>query len=392
MITWQDLALLVWYLSKKDLTRPEKDRALHLAKKGVPWEDLGIIADIEGVAGLAYRNINDLGLPGLVPRPVLRRLKGIYSQTKKHTLAILCEAEALSNGLRQIHIPVMAIQGLSLIEIYGDPGLRQLGDVDLMVKPAHKEMLKRLLFESGYRTSVFMYQALFNKDSIWVDIHTHILNLDRIRTRRYLFPEDLTPMWNRAIPFSDQADNLLRPDHYDNFIVLAAHALKHNYSRLIWLVDLHQLLLKCAKNRDGWERIVERAQFWHQERVVLYALLILRGRNPGLKVPPWVKCKLGIQKLNILERHLLRLKLRGLTSSQLCTVLWLCNIDGTGKRLRFIRETIFPRGDIMGQIFPYSSGSTKRSVYAKRIRQTVVTAARELRQALALSFRSGRSG
>jgi len=391
MVTWQDIIRFIRCISRVHLTRAEVDHVLHFVKKDVPWEYLAVLANIEGVAGFVYYHMKNLGLFDLLPKSVLSRLEDSYSQTKKHTLAILREVETLSSALEQIHIPVLALQGLSLIEVYEDPGLRQLGDADLMVKPGLKERLKRSFCESGYRTSVSMYPDLLYKDGIWIDIHTHILNLNRILNRRYLFPEDLTPMWDRAIPFSDQPDGLLRLDPYDNFIALAAHALKHNYSRLIWLVDLHELLLKWAKDHDGWEEIVKRTQFWRQERVVLYAL-ILMGRIFELKVPLWVKCDLGIQRLNILEKHLLRLKFRGFSSNQLCVTLWLCNIKGTREKLKFMKETVFPRAEIMAQIFPHNARSTKKSTYAKRIKQSIIIVGKELHQALVFSFRAGRNG
>lgn len=375
-------------ISRIHLTQAEVDHVLHFVKKDVPWEHLEVLADIEGVAGFVYYHMKNLGLLGLLPKPALRRLEGTYSQTKKYTLAIVREAEALSSRLKQAHIPVLALQGLSLIGVYGDPGLRQLGDADLMVKPGHKQRLKELLLQAGYRTPDPTYPDLLYKADVLIDIHTHILNLDRIRNRCHLFPENLTLMWERATSFFDQTDGLLRLDPYDNFIALAAHALKHSYSRLVWLADLHESLLRWIKNPDGWERMVERTRFWQQEKVVLYALILME-RIFDLKVPLWVKCDLGIQRLNILEKHAIRLKLRGFSSGELCYALWLCNIKGTGKKLEFIRETVFPSGEIMAQIFPLKSGAGNRLVCPKRIVNTIILLCKNLRKALAFSFRAG---
>ncbi|MBW1791376.1 MAG: hypothetical protein JRJ14_03780, partial [Deltaproteobacteria bacterium] len=171
-------------------------------------------------------------------------------------------------------------------------------------------------------------------------------------------------------------------------IALAAHALKHSYSRLIWLVDLHEFFIKWANNANGLDEVIRRAQFWHQERVVLYALILLE-RIFDLKIPSWVKRELGIHKLGILEKHLVRLKLRGLSSNELCIALWLFNIKGIGKKLKFIKETVFPKDEIMAQIFDKSSQTPKTSAYAKRIGQAISLVGENLRLALALSFRSG---
>jgi hypothetical protein len=360
-------------------------------QREVPWESVKALAEVEGVVGLLYYHLKALDLLSSLPEPFTRQIEASYQKTKRHTLAIIDEAKKLSKGFEEARIRVVALQGLSILSVYGDPGLRELGDADLMVKPGHKQRLKMLLWESGYRMPAFMYSDLLYKDGIWLDIHTHILNLERIQSRSYLFPEDLTPMWERAIPFSDQSGSLLRLNPYDNFIALAAHALKHSYSRLIWLSDMHESLLQWGNKLNGLEGIVDRARFWRQEKVVLYALILMESIFE-LKVPFRVKSELGIQRLNIIEKHLLRLKLRGFSSNELCIGLWLCNIKGVGKKFKFIKETLFPKDEVMAQIFNPSSQVRKKSAYAKRIVQAITLLSKNLRQALTFSFRAGANG
>ena len=391
MLSRQDTVKFIRCISRTHLRQIDKERIQHFLKKDVPWDHLKILAEMEGVSGLLYHHLKTPGLVDFLPKSHIGHFENSYRQTTKHTLAIVEKAEAIASRLEQAQIPVIALQGLSLIRVYGDPGFRPLGDVDLMVKSSHKGRLKGLLWEAGYTMPAPIYPDLLCKDGIWVDIHTHILNLSRIQSRRYLFPEDLSPMWERAILFSDKSRGLLILDPYDSFIALAAHALKHSYSRLIWLVDLHESLLKWVRNPDGWEGIVERTQFWQQEKVVLYSLIQME-RIFDLKVPLWVKHDLGIQRLNILEKHLIRLKLRGFSSEELCYGLWLCNIKGAGRKFSFFRETIFPRDDIMAQIFPPKSGTGNRLVYPKRIINAVISLWKNLRQALTFFFRAGGNG
>jgi len=365
------------------------DHVFRFVKKEVPWDHLVILAGIQGVDGFVYYHLNRLGLLNSLPESVSGQLEGSYGRTRKHTLAILNEAQVLSARIEQARIPVIALQGLSLINtLYSEPGLRQLGDMDLMVKPGDKNRLKGLLFQEGYGSPYPTYPDILFKSEVLVDIHTHVLNLDRIESRRYIFPENLAPMWEKAIPFFNQPNGILTLDPCDNFIALAAHALKHSYSRLIWLADLHECLLRWVNNANRWGEMVGRARFFRQERVVLYALILVE-RIFDLKIPFWVKRELGIRKLGMLERHLLRLKLRGFSSNELCIGLWLCNIKGIGKKLKFIKETLFPKDEIMSQIFERSSRTTNASVYAKRIGQGISLVGENLRLALALSFRSG---
>lgn len=391
MVRWHDLIKFLRAISRTTLGEQEAQFIRRFCQREVPWENVKALAEVEGVVGLLYYHLKALDLLSSLPEPFTRQIEASYQKTKRNTLAIIDEAKELSKWFEEAGIPVVALQGLSLLSVYGDPGLRQLGDADLMIKPGHKQRLKRLLWENGYRMPAFMYSDLLCKDGIWLDIHTHILNLERIRSRGYLFPEDLTPMWERAIPFSGQSGSLLRLDPCDNFIALAAHALKHSYSRLIWLSDMHESLLQWAKDSKGWKEVVARAQFWRQEKVVLYALILMENMF-DLKLPLRVTSELGIQRLNILEKHLLRLKLRGFSSNELCIGLWLCNIKGAGKKIKFIKETLFPKGEVMAQIFNPSSQVRKKSAYAKRIVQALTLLSKNLRQVLTFSYRAGVNG
>ena len=385
-VNWQDMVKFLWCASRMCLRQEDIGYILDFVKRDVPWENLIRLSVAEGVAGLLYHHLKKPEFVNLVPESAIRDLEAIYVHTKKYCLAYLKEAEALSVRLEQAGIPVIVLQGLSLLTgFYKDPGLRPFGDADLMVRPLHMQRLKQLLREAGYELPVPEYPDLLYKGNICIDIHTHILNLDRIQNRRYLFPEDLTPMWEGARPLFDPHHGLFVLDTCDNFVALAAHALKHSYSHLIWLCDLHEGLLQLTGEPGGWGRVVEHTRFWKQERVVLYALLLIEAIF-RLKVPETVKTALGIRRLGLFERHLIRLKIRGFSSSQLCTVLWLYSIRGGVDKLRFIGETIFPRREIMAQISRDNLQTQSRSIYLKRVLQTITLAARDLQRALGFSL------
>ena len=382
----RDMLRFFGSISRTELRQPDLDYILHFLTKDVPWEHLLKQAEADGVAGLLFHHLKHRGLTPRLPKSGLRSLEYTCRRITQDTLAVVAKAMALSDHLTQAQIPVIALQGLSVVKVYRDPGLRPMLDADLMAKPKDKERLKQLLLKAGYHMPRPLYPDLLSKDGVLLDIHTHILDLDRIQNRRHLFPADLTPMWEKATPCFDQHDYLLIPDLFDNIVALAAHALKHSYSRLIWLVDLHELLLRATNKTDGWETVVERARFWKQGRVLLYALMLVE-RIFDLKVPPWVKSNLDVERLKILEKHIIRLRLSGFVSNEVCMALWLHNIRGMGNRLKFVRETIFPRDEIMSQIFLRGSGKAKRLDRARRIVRTIKLLGKNLGWALRIYFK-----
>ena len=390
MVDWQNITRFIRCLSRTSL-EPTDIAAIHRRlMHDVAWDHVATLAEMEGVTGLLYYHLNKLNVSNHIPEDVFQLLQSRYSRIKQHTLDILKETETLSLVLEKNGIQVAALQGLSLINtIYNDPGWRPLGDVDLMVKQEHKQPLKKCLYKSGYMPAHPAYPDLLLKNDIWIDIHTHLLNVERIHARRYLFPQDLSAMWERAIPFFRQSNGLLRLDPYDNIIALAAHALKHNYSRLIWLVDLHESILKWTNNRLGWENITEKTKFWQQKKIVLYALLVLEAFF-DLNIPVWIKQELGIDRLAAIEKYLIRLRIKGFSSTLLCHLLLLMNIQSLAAKLAFVKETIFPKNAIMVQLFDGKSPTGRRSIYTKRLAQAVGIMSDDLIRAL--SFFSKEKG
>lgn len=379
-----DMIRFIRCLSIKRPGKADHRFILNYLKKDAPWDYLLTLAQWGGVSGLLYSHLKAPALISFVPDRVMKHLENIYLETAKQTRESLSKIESLSNRFGNSRFPVMAIQGLSIADIYEEPGLRPLGDADLMVTPDNKGRFRIVLWEAGYTIPDFRYVDLFYKDGLWIDTHTHILNTDRIASRKYLFPEDLTSLWERAVPFSEKLPLFIRPEPVDNFIALAAHALKHSYFRLIWLVDLHELLL----NGMNWQKLTARARFWRQEKVVLYALILVEGFF-HMSIPLKVKDDLGAKRLNRLEKQVLQLMIEGFASIHICYALWLCNIKGIKNRIEFIRESVFPGDKIMAQIFPKRSGLANRMDYVKRAGEMVAVIFRTFHQSLLFSIKIG---
>ncbi|MFH1349975.1 MAG: nucleotidyltransferase family protein, partial [Pseudomonadota bacterium] len=326
-------------ISKIDLMPSDIAFLLDYLQTDMSWEPFLAVAEAEGVDGLLYYHLKNLDLFKVPPEPVIRQLEDKYRHTTRHIFATISALKSISVRAAQAGIPVLALQGITLIKLYRDPGIRPLIDADLMIRTCHKKKFRDLLLDEGYSVPHLVYPDLFFKKGVWIDIHTHILNLDRIRNRQYLFPKDLELMWERATPFFGNEKGLLRLDPLDNFVCLAAHALKHSYSRLIWLTDLHEALNALTRTSGGWEEVIERTGLWLQEKTVLYALLILEGVF-FQEVPYWVKEKLEIQRMGTIEKYLIGLKLKGFSSDRYCNALWTFSIRGVLPRVRFLIETL----------------------------------------------------
>jgi hypothetical protein len=288
---------------------------------------------------------------------------------------ISSQLSALACCLSESDIELIILQGLSMHMIYKSPGLRPMGDMDILVDPQKKDALIKLLKSHGYQTPNPLFPDNQYKNGVWLDIHTHVLNLDRIKTRSFVFPIDMTYFRKRASPHPDHP-HILIPSSCDNLVALCAHALKHSYSKLIWIADIHELLLTILEKPDGWKNVVHHSKYWKQEKVVLYALLISEHMF-GLMVPTSVKKELGITQMGAIEKYFIRKRLKGITSLEFGNILWVFIIKGLGKKSGFILETLFPRKEILDQIF---SGNKKKYFLIQRVIQIMMQIVSQVRK------------
>ncbi len=280
-------------------------------------------------------------------------------------LSLLAKALELSRLFSVENLSVMALQGMTVVRAYQHPGLRPMEDIDLLVRPKDMDRARQVLEKSGFRSRP-LYPDLLEKEGVLLDVHTHPLNLDRIRSRRFLFPEDVSPLWSRAVPFFDgEAGGLLQPDRWDNFILLSAHALKHSYSLEKWLVDLKIIMAGWREDDADWAELIRRARFWRQERPVLYGLMLVEAML-GERMPRGVLSGLGVEQLTVVEKRILRMKAAGFASDRLCMALWFFMIEGWGRRSRFLWETVFPGRAVMGQVRGRRAESLVAADYLRR--------------------------
>lgn len=360
---------------------PDQKRVVaKFLQNDVPWNNLILLARSEGVDGFLYHHLshlNDISQP----TQALNQLKQSYLSYQQTRIHFENEAEFMSYQLEANGLSALALQGLSLLQVYKVPGLRPMGDIDILVRLPERHQVISSLKAVGFSAPNPEYPNNLIKNRLWLDIHIHVLNIDRIKSRRYIFPKDLSVLWDRAVPLFPSTKGILKPDPIDNFILLAAHTLKHSYSRMIWLTDLNESLIKFIFVPNRWSHLIERARFWNQEKIVLYGLIVIEGIL-GQNIPLKVKEALGYEKLSVFEKYVLRLKIKNVALSSYAIILWVFAIKGMRKKIEFLKETLFPREDVISQISLDSNKESRFFLRLNRIAQALSLFGNGIRQAL----------
>jgi len=121
----------------------------------------------------------------------------------------------------------------------------------------------------------------------------------------------------------------------------------------MWFVDLAEVL-KDVEASWAWPDVIASSRQARSERVLLYALLLARHLI-DVDIPDDVLDDLGKERLARIEKYLLRLRLMNVPLGTAADILWMFQIHGVAGKIRFVAENVFPKREIMMQIFPSSS-------------------------------------
>jgi hypothetical protein len=332
--------------------------------KWIPLDSLMIERAVrEGVAGILYRSLIASGRFESLERRHRETLQAFYYQTLWKNLRFMHALKRVLFHSNQRGVAVLVLQGIDLLnEPYEDIGLRPMTDIDLWVPKKDYEKIVQVLETLGYEPDA-VYPSNFKQGSVLFDVHTHILWADRIRARKLLLGKSEEHLIKQVRAIEIEGEKALCLSPCDKVLYLSLHAFKHRVDRLIWLMDIKRILERwSAADR---ERLVHRAQDLGQERTLRYILFLLdqifRVRTPPDAFKPVYRKALGL-----LERKILRERMTKGALPIWGPVLLFSSQLGLGKRLTFIFETLFPRTDILRQVFPYPSSLKPWQLYGRR--------------------------
>ena len=337
---------------------PETFRSLFSSK--VDEKKLMDEAVREGLAGFLYKGLLKTGsLVGLKPQ-VGEALESAYYRTVSSNLRLMQDLKEVLCEVNQRGIRTVLLQGMGLLHgTYEDIGLRPMTDVDLWVwredYPAMVALLGRLGYERD-RT----YPSTFRKGATTFDLHTHILWAERIRAREKLLnvEEEEIQAKTRPIRVEGEEASCLHP--CDQFLYLGLHLLKHRATRLMWLADLKSVVSEWEE-RD-WKALAARARALGQEKTAAYMFFLLREIF-GFPVPESMKDVTGV---GAFEKKMLRPRIEGRALhpwAPACLYAWT---KGPVRGLPIFLESLFPRPEILRQMFPEAHDLGVSRLYLKR--------------------------
>lgn len=269
--------------------RPAGDAAALLGQLDpAGWDALADSAFRHNLAPLLHATLSDL--PGLaVPAGVAGRLQAEYRGSGDANARMYQDLAGVSRELDAAGIPLVVLKGAYLARaVYGDPALRPMGDMDLLVPRADLERAGRILLELGYSPENHpeLEKAYANNHHLLpfqkegsreIELHWSIdaLGIPRAGAAPVSpFALSMDEVWARVQPAGIPGAGLLALSPEDLVLHLCLHASFHHGFN----IKLHHLcdIGWVARRGVDWDRVESTALAWNAARLVYATLRLTR--------------------------------------------------------------------------------------------------------------------
>jgi hypothetical protein len=288
-------ARIVLLCARVRLAPAQRDELSLLLSGPVDWDELCSLTDRHGLAPILCGHLE--AHAAIVPRDVLVSLWSRRGQVARRNGSMARELADVLGLLEQNGIPALPYKGPTLALVaYGDLGLREFGDLDILVRPSDARRAKEALENRGY-VPQFCLAPQLEESLVRSRRHYEWPLAERARGMlvelhwradpdHAVFELEDANWWD-GLPSVDLPGRRVRVlGAEDLLLVLCLHGSKHFWFSLGWLVDVAELV-RTSEDLN-WDRFLARAtQRRCAKKVALGLLLAERWLQAPL--PPGVR-------------------------------------------------------------------------------------------------------
>ena len=274
---------LVLRCARTDIDSENAEDIDTLLHTDLDWSKIIRLAYQNGVAPLLYKSLTST-FQETVPQDVLIQLKEYYLFNLQTNLFLTNEIVTILRIFSEKEIQIIPYKGSVLTEsIYGNIGLRQFSDLDIIVHKNDIKKAKQVLLSQGYRLTwpkiqlsekqetshiqeKYNYQFIREDDEVIVELHWSV-------TPNYFsFPQDSEWLWRRLelVTLSGKPVYTFTPEDY--LLILCVHGGNHCWIRLNWICDISEIIKKNPLLK--WEQLLAESASQGCERMLLLGLLL----------------------------------------------------------------------------------------------------------------------
>jgi Uncharacterised nucleotidyltransferase len=348
-----------------------------LANRAVSGEALQLFETSAFLHAASYHGVLPLVAESLRDRQdvhadLRQRLQNKATRLVASDLVREAELCTLLEAWRAAGVRNLLIKGAHLAySIYARSDLRPRLDTDVLVAAASRTDAEAVLLSLGYEAPRHVSGDLVSHQALYVkrqgSAAVHALDLHWKVANPQLFADALSfdELWAARAPLPRlhiAADGLSQT----HALALACvHRVAHHYDSpcLIWLYDIH--LLAAGMTDEGWGQLVSLAQSRGISRISRQGL-VLTAHTFGTSIPDHVLDSLQHatdpegEDATAAYLHRTRRPVENLVADMRALPSW-------SKRIRLVREHLFPSPRYMREVYAPSSRAPLPVLYTRRV-------------------------
>lgn len=336
------------------------------------WCAVAHLAQQHRLVEFLYSQLKKQGLAPRVPAELLQSLRADYLRTAKRNLRIYQELRGLFAGFQRAGIDGILLKGAYLAEeVYGDVGVRPMGDADVLVKKQDLERVAKVMQDLGYaRTNQldemiaedYHFAWMHTGHGLMVEIHWDLIDsLAGIHV-------NMDALWERVRPARIAGTWMHGLSAEDQLLHLCIHTTKHIFDiGLRAMCDLTETVRRFHDSMD-WDCLRRRTDQWNAARAVYVNLRLAKELLHAPVPDDW----LNDVKPKDFEPHYLVLAREHLFASAEKTIeaypespyiaeYWMRH--NTAGRFGLIVQRLVPSRRIMAIKYPVSPDSPRIFLY-----------------------------
>ncbi len=256
-----------------------RDRIRQACANNPDWEDFLSLAARHGLMPLAYERLNEI-VPDVLPKAVAVKLWAARQRTLAQNAEMATELINILEMFDAVGIVALPYKGPTLaLDLYGDVGLRQFGDLDILLRLedvlAAKERLVGMGYVADYPLEPAVERAFLRSGAQYHLAMRHSTRGLMVELHWRIDPD---------VAIEPEKPGARRFRSRELLLVLLIHGSKHRWSSLGWLVDVAELM---ARDKVDWPWIRERAASLGCERRMGLGVLLAEALLQA-PVPPEV--------------------------------------------------------------------------------------------------------
>lgn len=246
----------------------------------IDWAELYSFSKKQQISVLIYFGL--LNSKIFVPQKILDKFQNDAFISIATSCNQIFEAERISAAFEKNHIDHMLLKGTLLKEIYPKPEMRQMGDVDILIRTKQTETITQVMDKLG-----FVYKYDSNHEIVWSKSDTLSIELHKMLIPSYNkdFYAYYGDGWNHAKKISGKAHGY-QLSAEDNYIFIFTHFAKHYRDAGVGLkhiIDLY-LLKKYIGNIEYVENELKKLQLFDFHRNVQNTLQVWFEKKEADKI------------------------------------------------------------------------------------------------------------